>query len=301
MSEVVATEATNSTEETNTESSSVLSEKCQKIHFLFTWNNYNEENISSLLRWLSNEATKYCFQEEVGEQGTSHLQGYFALKRKKLVKDIFKAHQGWHCKVLKYFRNDPTYQWAVNYCLKDKTRKVEGRTWCQGVVREETLKTHLQNHPWQMELISELDTEPNPRKILWYVDQKGGLGKSCLTKYLCATRGALVLCGKASDMKFGIVNFKKCSGVSPRIIIIDLPRTFDNSHLSYSGIEEIKNGCFFSNKYEGGMCLFNNPHVVVFSNQKPDLKNLTTDRWDIRTLSNLPQNSPPYGGYHHLR
>ena len=48
--------------------------------------------------------------------------------------------------------------------------------------------------------------------------------------------------------------------------------------VSYQAIEEVKNGILFNNKYEAKMVVFNNPHVVVFSNFEPDYKALSSDR-----------------------
>ena len=122
------------------------------------------------------------------------------------------------------------------------------------------------------------------RQIFWYVDQEGGKGKSALTKLLCAKHAAICMAGKAGDMKHGMMTVKEKSGCGPRIVILDCPRTQDLNYISYQGVEEIKNGCFFSSKYEGGMYLDNPPHVLVFSNHFPDEMKLTKDRWVIKEI-----------------
>lgn len=46
-------------------------------------------------------------------------------------------------------------------------------------------------------------------------------------------------------------------------------------------IEQIKNGIYFSGKYESQMKYDKPPHVVVFSNTMPDQSKLSADRWNI--------------------
>jgi hypothetical protein len=55
--------------------------------------------------------------------------------------------------------------------------------------------------------------------------------------------------------------------------------------VNYGAIEQIKNGLLFSGKYEGGQCVFNQPHVIVFANAEPKEEQMSMDRWDIREIS----------------
>lgn len=70
----------------------------------------------------------------------------------------------------------------------------------------------------------------------------------------------------------------------PKIIVFDIERSREN-FVSYGGIEEVKNGLFFSPKYEGGMCIYNSPHIFVFANFPPDETQLSEDRWNIINIS----------------
>ena len=49
-------------------------------------------------------------------------------------------------------------------------------------------------------------------------------------------------------------------------------------------MEAIKNGCFFSGKYESGMVRFNSPHILVFANEPPERTKLSQDRWCVFAL-----------------
>lgn len=66
--------------------------------------------------------------------------------------------------------------------------------------------------------------------------------------------------------------------------MIDIPRSVDIDFLSYTGIEEIKNGCFFCGKYESDMVIMPIPHIIIFSNEEPNVDKLSADRWDIKNI-----------------
>jgi hypothetical protein len=248
----------------------------------FTFNNYEiEKDVPILLDILSENSCKYVFQEEMGESGTRHLQGSIMFDNKVRPMSIFKIFPKIHWEKTKDLKA------SIKYCCKEESRV--GNVY-SNIPLPKPLKLIDNFREWQLDILDIIKNEPNDRTIHWYCDQGGGIGKSCFTKYLCARHSAIVLCGKASDMKFGIMNYNEKNGYFPELIIIDLPRTFDNSYLSYTGIEEIKNGCFYSPKYEGGMCLFNSPHIIIFSNSKPEKGNLSSDRWIINMYNPLSEN-----------
>lgn len=138
---------------------------------------------------------------------------------------------------------------------------------------------------YQETIVQILEQEPHPRKVYWYWETEGATGKSALCKWICSKMNCLILSNKASDMKNGVLQYRERTGTYPDIIIIDIPRSVDLQYLSYTGIEEVKNGCFYSGKYEGGMCLFNPPHMIVFSNELPTLCKLSMDRWSIHKIN----------------
>lgn len=81
-------------------------------HWVFTLNNYTPENITELNNCSSTK--RHSFQEEIGETGTPHLQGYieFVTKKRPISVFTFKAH--WEkCKSIKA---------AIEYTQKEDTR-----------------------------------------------------------------------------------------------------------------------------------------------------------------------------------
>ena len=72
---------------------------------------------------------------------------------------------------------------------------------------------------------------------------------------------------------------------SERVIIFDLPRTYaDNLDHIYTCIENFKNGQYLSTKYNSEMRFFETPHIIVFSNFRPDESMLSRDRYVIRNI-----------------
>lgn len=224
------------------------------IRWCFTLHNPNDDDISEMLTISSNSSKFSIFSKELGKSGdTPHLQGYIEFKEKK-------RPAGLH--------SNKTIHWEKSKGNRDQNikyiKKEFGDCWINGE-KIEGLKLINDLRPWQKDLLDKISNEPDDRSIFWYYDEEGGHGKSALTKLLCAKYKAIVLSGKSTDCKYGIIKYIEKNNMAPKIVIIDVPRCVGD-HISYTAIEEIKNGCFFSSKYESDMVLFNPPHVIVFSN-----------------------------------
>jgi hypothetical protein len=70
----------------------------------------------------------------------------------------------------------------------------------------------------------------------------------------------------------------------PRAIAYDVPRSCSTDYLCFHGLEKLKDMCFYSGKYEGGMVCGPCPHLVVFANVQPPLGKLSADRWRVGEL-----------------
>lgn len=136
-------------------------------------------------------------------------------------------------------------------------------------------------YPWQDKAIRVADGPIHPRRIHWVVDPQGNLGKSHLGRYWSAHKKGFLAGKRKHDVHHAYAG--------QRIVFWDLTRQDDTSEgegrFIYSLIEEIKNGHFFSGKYDSSSCLWPSPHVFVFSNWEPDTTQLSADRWDIWHLN----------------
>lgn len=240
-----------------------------------TLNSPTNTDISTLKNW-ADTYDMYVIQLEIGHRtGTRHLQGFIYHRNAIMFTTLKNAWPKAHWEPMKGSISD-----NVTYCSKSDT--YAGVRMAKGVeIRQEAVWDDMPK--WAEDLLRELMEKPDYRKIIWYYDADGNRGKSRFCKWYCMTHlDGIVVGGKASDMKYGIVRMNP----KPRVIFIDVSRS-RNEYLSYEGIEEIKNGCFFSGKYESGMCIYDNPHVVIFSNELPIESNLSKDRWDIRNFDDL--------------
>ncbi len=223
----------------------------------------------------SDSSDKWVFQEEIGENGNEHLQGFISFRKRLRPKSVFYAHPTIHwekCRDIKA---------AIKYCQKLDTRREGSTPYYQGIVPYVPLKVldYEKFYKWQL-ATEKMSKEMDDRTINWIYEPKGNVGKSALVKYMCVNNMALLLSGKGADMKYSLKMYEEKHGGFPGLIVIDIPRTVLD-YVSYSAIEEIKNGCLFSGKYEASMCIFNSPVIICFANEMPKREKMSLDRWRI--------------------
>lgn len=216
----------------------------------------------------------FTFQLEKGEKSEFlHWQIELSLKHKEYFSE-FKNLFGFNKAHI-----EPTkdYFAAKAYCSKETTRVM-------GPFNEKTdFLTYITVlRQWQKDLEAELLIPPEyfSRKIIWYYDNSGSMGKSEFCRRMGILHKASLVTGKQNgkDVAFYI-------GEDPKIILFDLERG-DSCRFDYHMIQYLKNGQIFSPKYESGVKFFNKPHIVIFSNEMPDIDALTHDKWDIRIWNN---------------
>lgn len=255
---------------------------------------------------------------EVGRNGTPHLQGFLSLRTKLRLRAV-KALPGLGRAHLEISRG--TVAQAATYCKKDGDFDEYGTpTNSQGKRSEwEALREHIkaQDTPptlrdlgevfpslvgryptnvlrfvdmygvkpvlvdgplrqWQLHLNQRVDGEPDDREINFIVDENGKSGKSWLTRYWFSTRDDMqrLSIGKRDDLAFAIDPSKK-------LFVFDIPRG-SMEFLQYSVLEQLKDQMIFSPKYESrSKVLPHKVHVVVFSNEAPDLTKMTADRYRV--------------------
>lgn len=242
----------------------------------FTWNNYTDEDIE----YLKNLTYEYiCWGKEIGTLGTPHLQGFIYFANARPFNSVRKILKNNHIEKARSFDA------LVKYNEK------QGDFYEYGLKPKMGIKNHIPElgykniktiipYGWQLDVLQILLEEPDDRTIHWFWEPTGKMGKSSLTKYLCIHHDALTLSGKGSDCKFAVSAFIKDKKREPKIIIFDVPRT-NIDYINYEAIESIKNGCFFSGKYESTQVIINSPHIFVFANSPPDLFKMSSDRWHI--------------------
>ncbi len=251
-------------------------------HWFLTWNNYvkagPDKSIDVLL--AIGGLIKYVIQEEKGDEGTPHLQGVMSFRSAKKWSTLRR-----HAKI--YWKPCRNVMAAKNYCSKLETST--GHCWNKGYsVKKKKLVDPLEGkklYKWQLEIVNLAESIPDDRKIYWYWSDKGGIGKSALVKHLVMNNDAILIGGSWRDAYYAIAQ-RVDKDKEVELLIFDLPRSQGNK-ISYTAIEGIKNGCFFSAKYESEMCVFNTPHIIVMANFTPDREFLSEDRWEVKCLDDL--------------
>lgn len=238
--------------------------RCRK--WTFTLNNYNVYDKPMIIDYCNTKHIRFIFGEEVGNSGTPHLQGFMEFKNpiqfKTLQKFLPRAH--WEMA-----RGDIVQNF--NYCSKDNNYYTNIYIEKPNIIVKPT--------NWQLQLLDIVKSIPNDRDIIWIYDTKGNIGKTAIAKFMLWNKLAF-LCksGSAKDIKALLLATKES-----RDIVIDLTRSNEN-FVSYTLMEELKDGFIFSTKYEGGCKLISTPHVIVFANFSPDISKLSIDRWKIFTI-----------------
>lgn len=256
----------------------------QLKRWFFTYNNYNKQDIKILETCLQLICEEYIFQEEMGEQGTPHLQGVIFLK-KKMRWTEFGLPTSIHWEPVK----NPIK--AKAYCEKEDTRNGDVFKWKSPELIQDELVRNVELeivdalYPWQQSIYDMCKLKPNKRSIIWIYDPDGNNGKTELCKFLTIKVDAIsATSGSAKDIACILANCvkngKNLNGLTT--FIFHYSRT--SEHISYKAIESVKDGYITSTKYESGTLVFNNPHTLIFSNELPEIDKLTKDRWIIYTI-----------------
>jgi len=271
-----------------------ISQCSPALNWVFTWNNYEKcdsDWYNTLISIDSSVVPTLVFQEEIGENGTPHIQGAFSFKNKNrpfslgLPKEVhFELGL---CHVAKNKSQRVTkllLKAAREYACKESTRKPNGIVYKRGFVSDEKYKVYIENkYEWQEEIVARISENPDKRTVLW-IWGNGNVGKTHFQKYLFTNgENVIILEGKTSDCKNAIVDYVAKNKKYPRTILINVTRD-EYKGVSYSCLEKVKDMLFYSGKYEGGMICGPNPHVIVFANNPPNLEKLSGDRWWIRKI-----------------
>lgn len=237
-------------------------------YWCFTLNNYTESEYKSLLDLGRSDNNGFCIGIEIGQKGTPHLQGFFKFPKRKRLSELKKFNNRIHWEIC---RGNETSNKV--YCSKDG--KYETNLYIPKPLNI-ILKENL--YKWQKDILDIISVEPDDRKIYWYWETKGGIGKTTFCKYLCHHHNGIVVDGKKNDILF------VASEYETNLYIFDFSRSIEN-FVSYDSIEKLKNGLFMNGKYEGKMCIRNSPHIIIFANFKPDIDKMSKDRWMIVNLN----------------
>jgi hypothetical protein len=279
--------------------------------WLFTRFNYTDAQFIMLSeKAVKNKGNKYIFGKEIcPETKKPHIQGYINFKNGLTfngfldwLSDVFKdqktnimyAQKGMKANYI-YCSKEENFVSNIEITKKKKESKedIRKRMIALGkklVIEKEYNNGDIKWRPYQQKILDIIEGKVDGRKVYYFWEKKGDVGKSFLSKWIrCIYKGVIVAEGKYSDVCQQCMNLIDNEQL-PEIIILDLPRSFNSDFMSWTTIEKLKNGSIVSAKYEGGVLDFPKPHVIIFSNHCPDEDMLSKDRWEIIRISDIKQN-----------
>jgi hypothetical protein len=258
------------------------SQSAQVYHVMIRWTKHEKcnqwDNPKTLQTVLERLAKHWIFQHE--DSGNNpHYQGYANLHKKDrpdaLAKQLNKELYGVEIQAAHSPRE------LQSYSMKSDTR-VAGPWADRPLYLGADLPAQL--WPWQAQMRDLVSAPPDDRFIYWIYDPIGNSGKTKWCKYMAYHHGAIALAyGNSEDLLNLVYKFQNRS-----LYLFDLTRTkpsiFSSQDL-YSVMESVKNGLYINTKYETGIVMANPPHVVVYSNQVPELEALSLDRWKVYEMT----------------
>lgn len=299
-----------------------MSARGRARRWVFTWNNYDDAAINAL---NSLECVYLVYgRERAPGTGTPHLQGFVIFRngrhRTAIIADVGGGHwepaHGTSQQAADYCKKDGDFvergefpgnagartdltaivQWLDEFIADNGRAPTEREIGQQQPLailkRLDIAKLARLRAPspvlrdgelqeWQASLYEELSDDANDREIMFYVDEHGGKGKTWFQQYMISKKPDTVQClgvGKRDDMCFAVDPNKS-------VFLVNVPRG-GMEFLQYPVLEQLKDRMVFSTKYQSVMKVMEKtPHVVVFSNEHPDMDKMSADRYVIRMMN----------------
>lgn len=259
---------------------------------------------AEIVEFLNAMGNRWAFQLECSDSGYRHYQGRMSLYKKRRGVELAKLIEAYGCELPNYLQPSATNDrlGQAFYALKVDTRidgpwtdKEKEQKYVQKRLREADLRgfqlTIAKNH-----------LEPNDRFVNMLICHTGNLGKSFLVAFLASHQKAIQI-PMVNDAKelAGIVccMLMDSKNREPGAILIDMPRAAGKDKLLglFSAIETIKDGFVWDQRYHYKEWRFEPPAVWVFTNQLPDTRLLSADRWKFWMVdwsnSLVPYVAPP--------
>lgn len=236
-----------------------------------------------ILAYCKKYAKEWAFQQEkCPETGTLHWQCRVSLGNKltigKMVKNFQENGLTGHVSVTSNPCKLPDKAW---YCLKEDSR-VDG-PWTSVDAEPKYIPRQIREitklYDWQQQIVDNAGVW-DTRTINYVYEPQGNKGKS-------------TLCGWIEAYEIGesippLNTFKDvmrmvCDLPVAKLYVVDVPRSLEqkNGGDFWAGIEDLKSGKAFDDRYKFRKIRFDCPNIWVFGNTLPDMRMLSAGRWKI--------------------
>lgn len=139
---------------------------------------------------------------------------------------------------------------------------------------------------WQTELLSLVSEPPVPRRVSWWWEHRGNVGKSFMARHLALHCDAVVCqMMKKADLLHMLTKTIR----TKRSVVFDLTRSSEAGAVSvvYEVLEMLSNGYICSGKYDSQNLWIQPLHLIVFANFEPDRSAMSEDRWDVHHIASV--------------
>lgn len=230
-------------------------------------------------------AKKYCFQKERSDTGYEHYQGRLSLIKKRRFKKALKIIKGYT--VFEKVHLSPTSNntgTSMSYVMKDDTR-IDG-PWRDTDAKKLYVPKHVSCiktlRSFQADILR-MAGEYDSRVVDLIYCPNGNKGKSILIGKARA-RGMRVM-PPVFDYK-DILRMVYCMPTASAYFV-DMPRSIKQEKLAgfFAGLETIKDGYAYDDRYTFKEKTFDSPRIFVFTNKLPQRGYLSEDRWNLWTIT----------------
>lgn len=254
--------------------------------------------VEALERWMKGNTKRYAFQKEQSDSGYIHWQGRFSLIKRRTKFPLMRLLKLASCDNKEVNYLSPTAK--VNrtdyfYAMKEDTR-IDG-PYTDSIDRSNELYIPRQYrdktlYQWQKHVFDSRD-DFNDRIIDVIVDDgkfsvkpAGCKGKSFLSAYLSLFHGSVNIPMLESHKDIIAYVCSMCSTANnrtPGIMFCDMPKAMNKNNISYfyTAMEQIKKGELVDSRYNAKVFWIDSPRIWVFTNESPDERLLTRDRWRL--------------------
>lgn len=246
-------------------------------------------------------ANYYKYQLEKGDRNERrHFQTFVQLSRRKRWEAVLKVLvEHMECKA-EAIQIKPVTEGIAAYCGKEEGRldgpwewgelRTSGRKrksrdeelkemWEESAAKKLKTYEEVKWKEWQQEVIDIVKGPIDDRKVYWFWDRDGGVGKSFLFNYLACLPNVIIGGGATKQVAELWYN----TGPGVKCVIMDIAR--DQREINYVQMEKLKGGVFATGMYGAKKVVQDAVHFIVFANRPPCEASLSQDRWVIKEIN----------------
>ena len=248
-----------------------------KVHEKYEKNEHSHRSQESI-----QTTSTYCSEESEESSTLPRIDGEGLRKILRMKNQEYKEKIQLGKEIYKILGHDDIKQESLEKIHKDALDLYMKQK--QGIDHENIIL-----RPWQEDLLRQIE-HPTDRKVIWVRGAKCGEGKSWFQEFVESRFGwGRVVCGMDIKVKKSSI----CHALGKRpltttdifLFNVGKAQTFDE--VNYEVLKKIKDGRILASKFDSKELKFKSPNVVVvFSNDKPDIKQLALDRWLIFSIIN---------------